>query len=76
MIHQQPRVFLNIHFTDDVLVEALLVVLDVLCRTLFQVGLGLPHHIPTYSDNVPIVLPHGLSLFPHPINFFLLSEIY
>lgn len=77
MIHQQLCVFLNVPFTADVLVEALLlVVLDVLCKALFQVGPGLPHHIPTYSDSVPIVLLHGLSLFPHPINFFLLFEIY
>lgn len=63
-------------FAADVLVEALLVFVDIPCQTQFQVGLGLPCQIPVYFGDVSIVLPCSLALFLHPINFFLVFEIY
>lgn len=76
MIQQQPDIYLILPVAADKLGKILLVVLDIPIQTEFQDGFGLPSHIPAYSDSVPIVLPCGLPLTSHAINFFLLFELY
>lgn len=57
LIQQWLHIFHQLLFAADALVETFPVVLDIPCQTQFQVGFGLPHHIPAYTDNVPVILP-------------------
>jgi len=39
------------------------------CKVQLQSHLGLPDAIPTQVDDIPIVFPGYLSLFPMPVQF-------
>ena len=64
LVQQQPHIIPSLPFAADALEEGLLVVFDIPCQLQFQVKLSLPRCIPACSDNIPLLFPSGLSLFP------------
>lgn len=65
--------FPRLPFAADVLVEALLIALCILCQIQFQVGFGFSDPIPAHSDSVSVFLPSDLMLFPPPVCFLFMS---
>ena len=61
----------DLPFHADVPVEALFLILCILCQVQLQLHLGLPDPIPTQPSSVPLLVPGYLSLLPLPVHFLL-----
>ena len=74
LIEQRAHIFPSPLFVADVLEEALFVIFDIPGQILFHVVLSPAHCIASYSDNIPVFFPSGLSLFPHFMDLSLPPE--